>query len=97
MLHTEILKSATSPDEHGINGKNGKSLLVRATGRFYTPLPVAWELARVMLAQADFSALHEVRLIDPFCGDGQMLTEFIELAHRLDTKDNIPWNAAFSD
>src|ERR1017187_4498768 len=62
--------------EHGQRLVGGKTLLARATGRFYTPEILAEQLAHALIESApDFSG-REVRIIDPFCGDGRLVVSF---------------------
>ena len=55
---------------------NGKSLLARATGRFYTPNEVGVRLARYVAR--NLSAARTLRIADPFCGDGRLLKWLME-------------------
>ncbi|MBE0540837.1 MAG: Alw26I/Eco31I/Esp3I family type II restriction adenine-specific DNA-methyltransferase [Verrucomicrobia bacterium] len=65
---------------HGERLVGGKTLLARATGRFYTPEILAEQLAHALIeSAADFSG-REVRIIDPFCGDGRLLVSFLRQA-----------------
>ncbi len=70
MNHLDALRSSQS------RAVNGKSLLARATGRFYTPREVGIRLAHnVARNLLDASTL---RIADPFCGDGRLLQWLIE-------------------
>src|SRR5690349_7218198 len=65
---------------HGERLVGGKALVARATGRFYTPEILAEQLAHALIESApDFSG-REVRIIDPFCGDGRLLVSFLRQA-----------------
>ena len=65
---------------HGERLVGGKTLLARATGRFYTPEILAEQLAHALIeSAADFSG-REVRIIDPFCGDGRLVVSFLRQA-----------------
>lgn len=65
--HLDLLR-----DHQGVDSL-GRSLYDRAAGRFYTPEPIGMRLARtaVDMLQGDRS---EIRVVDPFCGDGRLVT-----------------------
>src|ERR1035437_6812757 len=66
--------------EHRQRLVGGKTLLARATGRFYTPEILAEQLAHALIeSAADFSG-REVRIIDSFCGDGRLVASFLRQA-----------------
>lgn len=66
--------------EHGQRLVGGKALLARATGRFYTPELLAEQLAHALIgASSDFCS-REVRIIDPFCGDGRLVAALLKHA-----------------
>jgi Alw26I/Eco31I/Esp3I family type II restriction m6 adenine DNA methyltransferase len=68
---------------HGALPQNGKSLLRRATGQFYTHELIGRHLARGIVAQLpELEARREIRIIDPFCGDGRLIVWFLEEASR---------------
>lgn len=56
---------------------SGKTLLSRATGRFYTPEFLGEQLARALIESIQTFPRREVRIIDPFCGDGRLLVSFL--------------------
>jgi DNA (cytosine-5)-methyltransferase 1 len=58
----------------------GKQLLARATGRFYTPDLLAEQLAHAIIGSASDFGGGEVRIIDPFCGDGRLVVSFLKNA-----------------
>jgi Alw26I/Eco31I/Esp3I family type II restriction m6 adenine DNA methyltransferase len=59
---------------------SGKMLAARATGRFYTPELLTEQLAHALVEVApDFSG-REVRIIDPFCGDGRLVAALLRHA-----------------
>jgi len=65
---------------HGERLVGGKTLIARATGRFYTPEILAEQLAHALIESApDFSG-GEVRIVDPFCGDGRLVVSFLRQA-----------------
>ena len=45
----------------------------KATGSHYTPPELARFLAERLVAEADFRQLPELRVLDPACGDGELL------------------------
>ena len=66
--------------EHGQRLVGGKTLLARATGRFYTPEILAEQLAHALIESAPNFSSREVRIIDPFCGDGRLVVSFLKQA-----------------
>jgi Alw26I/Eco31I/Esp3I family type II restriction m6 adenine DNA methyltransferase len=50
----------------------GRSLLDRAAGRFYTPELIGRRLAEAVLASG--VPHRSIRVVDPFCGDGRLLS-----------------------
>ena len=55
----------------------------KATGSHYTPPELACFLAERLVAEADFRQLPELRVLDPACGDGELL---VALANSLPDK-----------
>ena len=49
------------------------SLKQKATGSHYTPPELARFLAERLVSEADFRQLPELRVLDPACGDGELL------------------------
>ncbi|MXX41341.1 MAG: N-6 DNA methylase, partial [Gemmatimonadetes bacterium] len=45
----------------------------KATGSHYTPPELAHFLAKRLVSEADFRQLPELRVLDPACGDGELL------------------------
>ncbi len=90
MKHTAIIKPV------GVNG-SGKSLLMRATGKFYTPPLIAKNLVESLVQLINFDELESFSLIDPFCGDGRLLSFFINRACELKQGCRISWHVAFWD
>lgn len=70
---TEILKLPMS-----IIVTSQKDLLTRAMGRFYTHLLIGKQLTRDILAAISLEKRSNIRIIDPFCGDGRLLCWLIE-------------------
>ena len=63
----------------GEGGHNGKDLLARAAGRFYTPTVVGERLAGLLadeLLKRKYP--NGLTLIDPFCGDGRLLVHLLK-------------------
>ncbi len=58
----------------------GKALGDRANGRFYTPEFLAERLGELLLAEIPSFSQREVRLVDPFCGDGRLITAFLRVS-----------------
>ena len=59
-----------------------KSLLQRATGRFYTHELIGRSLARAVAAQLRVPVADDLHVIDPFCGDGRLAEWLLEEAGR---------------
>ncbi len=47
-------------------------------GAFYTPYELARFLARRIIRSLDINALHTINVLDPACGDGELLNAFAE-------------------
>jgi Alw26I/Eco31I/Esp3I family type II restriction m6 adenine DNA methyltransferase len=82
--------------EHFSSCDQGKSLLQKATGRFYTP-----ELIGTHLVHAALRALKAIkplrrgltcRVIDPFCGDGRLVRWLLEKASSEYASSQCHWN-----
>lgn len=74
MKHLDPLRSSVP--------ENGKSLLARVTGKFYTPDVVG----RRMVAEiAPFIAISAgtLRIVDPFCGDGRLLRWLLQCLYEI--------------
>ena len=71
MQHNEHLAA------HAQMRVGGKALVARANGRFYTPEFLAERLGEVLLDEAPSFADCEVRVVDPFCGDGRLIAAFL--------------------
>ena len=66
-------------------------LLARVTGRFYTPADIGEPLIEELVhdALAAFPANAPIRVIDPFCGDGRLISWLIYAANKERTDDRI--------
>lgn len=61
---------------------NGKDIVQRATGRFYTHELIGRYLASELAASlAPDSRVTEVRVVDPFCGDGRLVAWLLQETH----------------
>lgn len=58
----------------------GKPLLARATGRFYTPELIAEKLVSAVVEDGVNFCRRDVRVVDPFCGDGRLIVAFLRKA-----------------
>lgn len=73
MEHLEHLKKASRPEA----ANDSKGLLTRVTGRFYTHDFIAKHLVDAVL-RAWNPRTETVRVIEPFCGDGRLVTALLE-------------------
>lgn len=78
---------------------NGKSMLQRATGRFYTHDFIIKDLTSALLSDKCLlkNARSELRIIDPFCGDGRLLIALIKQATSFSALRNIRWRVSAWD
>ncbi len=77
MNHLEILQSI--PAAQVGDGRN--NLLIKTTGKFYTPHFIGERLVDSVLTVATrIETEGELSVIDPFCGDGRLITWLIEHA-----------------
>lgn len=74
------------------NNPNEKNALKKALGQFYTPEVISLELVNSILTSPYFSKKKELRIIDPFCGDGRLLLTFLEKFFDLYGIANIDWH-----
>lgn len=56
---------------------SGKTLATRAMGRFYTPETLAEQLSHAVVEAAPHFFDREIRVIDPFCGDGRLVVALL--------------------
>lgn len=74
---------------------NGKTLLMRATGKFYTHTVISKHLIEASLDACVVGKSKELRIVEPFCGDGRLITVFIE--HAAKRFQNKIWNIEIWD
>lgn len=79
------------------SGRNKKSILVRATGRFSTPPEIGNRLAQQLMRLAEFRSRSTFPLVDPFCGDGRLLVACLREAAALGVGRDIRWEIACWD
>eukprot|EP01034_Spumella_vulgaris_P002122 gene2122-2762_t len=70
----------------GVAYKAGKSLEQRLTGRFYTHERIGKAMALDIARRFTNNALTDIKLIDPFCGDGRLICWV------LDALKNLGWS-----
>ena len=56
----------------------GKSLNDRTAGKFYTPSEIGDRLVEDVSTLIDFGGQDELSIIDPFCGDGRLVSNFLK-------------------
>lgn len=89
MIHTTHLMT---------NASDGpKNLLVRATGKFYTPATVGERLAQTLIPLLNVESRRTLRLVDPFCGDGRLITAILREGARLSNSKEIQWSISCWD
>lgn len=77
---------------------SGKTLNERVTGRFYTPDVLAVELAQQMLkAFSGKCGADPLRLIDPFSGDGQLVSALLVEASKYSSLRRRKWQLSMWD
>lgn len=77
MNHLEILQSTPTAQE----GRGRDNLLIKTTGKFYTPRFIGERLIDSVLTIATrLETTEELSIIDPFCGDGRLIAWLIERA-----------------
>lgn len=78
-------------------GAGGKGLLARATGRFYTPPFIVRQLIETLTLATEFGRAGEARVVDPFCGDGRLLTAFLRRVCALGIARDVRWRVSCWD
>jgi Alw26I/Eco31I/Esp3I family type II restriction m6 adenine DNA methyltransferase len=76
---------------------NGKTLADRLTGRFYTPVELADDLAEQMVSALDSVDLTRIMATDPFCGDGRLIVALLSVAARDRRLSKLPWMIELRD
>jgi Alw26I/Eco31I/Esp3I family type II restriction m6 adenine DNA methyltransferase len=77
MNHLEILQSVPATQV----GSGRDNLLVKTTGKFYTPKFIGERLVDTVLTLASrLQSDRKISIIDPFCGDGRLISWFLERA-----------------
>ena len=64
-------------DSSAVKYKNGKDLQQRLVGRFYTPELIGRQLIDD-LPDLEAVSFSELKIIDPFCGDGRLIKYYLE-------------------
>ena len=62
MNHLDVISEGISSGNH--------DLVVKVTGRYYTNINVAKNLAKDVISLVDFTDKRPIKIIDPFAGDG---------------------------
>ena len=74
MNHVELLRTTGNTEVEDAP----KGLLARVTGRFYTPELIACHLVEAVLHAFPKTNKKSIKLIEPFCGDGRLVTSLLE-------------------
>ncbi len=74
-----------------------KDLLTRTMGKFYTPTLIVEDLVDRLVRQITFKRLSSMRIVDPFCGDGRLITAFVRRAHQLGVGMSVRWEIGLWD
>ena len=72
------MKHLRPADAHGL--RLPESFVVKATGRYYTAMPIAARMCNEAIGawtRADFVTGQQLRLADPFGGDGRLIAAWI--------------------
>jgi Alw26I/Eco31I/Esp3I family type II restriction m6 adenine DNA methyltransferase len=75
----------------GEQAYNGKTLIERGAGRFYTPARLADDLAEQMVSALRKGSLTRVFATDPFCGDGRLIISLLSAAAQHPKLAKLPW------
>ena len=76
---------------------NGKTLMERLAGRFYTPDLAARDLAARMIEASSLPRPRKVRLADPFCGDGRLIVALLHAASDHPRLSQASWTVELRD
>ena len=88
--HLDLLRNSGGLDSLG------RSLLDRASGRFYTPPLIGQRLARATL-DAFPEGSTTVRVVDPFCGDGRLVAQLIASTAESPPRRRVKWQIELWD
>lgn len=91
MQHVELLASGRNEDDAL------KSLTSRATGRFYTHEVIGRHLIDAVLAAFKIDSRQELRVVDPFCGDGRLVCWLLRQASETVGPRNTTWHVTLWD
>lgn len=75
-----------------------RSFVVNATGRYYTHASVAGNMSKISIDRwtRKIEENEEMRLLDPFGGDGRLAIEFIK-AWIVSDRPSVRWNVTLWD
>lgn len=78
-------------ERHARKENRQKTLLVRATGRFYTPEVIGRDLAKTIIRTIGNRSRPALRVIDPFAGDGRLICWLMEEYARSGNREPERW------
>lgn len=94
MNHLDILQS--TPVAQLGTGRN--NLLIKSTGKFYTPKFIGERLVdSVLTVTSRIEQTGELSVIDPFCGDGRLIVWLLERASTFPSLTNRSWRIEIWD
>lgn len=76
--------------------EGSKDLVATITGRFYTPETIGRALAKTVALSSNINAKAVVRCVDPFCGDGRLVSWLLE-EHANATTSRAEWRIQLWD
>jgi hypothetical protein len=92
--HLDILQSAPVAQL----GTGRSNLLIKTTGKFYTPKFIGERLVDTVLTVASrIEQTGELSVIDPFCGDGRLIAWLLERASTFPSLTNHSWRIEIWD
>lgn len=74
-----------------------KNIFMRSLGKFYTHSFIANDLVDSIIRAMHFGKMPNVRIVDPFCGDGRLLAAFVKRAFQLKQANDVTWHIAAWD
>ena len=89
-----VVRNGYSP---GKQSPTVKDILTRTMGKFYTPPLITEHLVDTLVRQITFKRLSSIRIVDPFCGDGRLITAFICRANQLGVGTSVRWDIGLWD